>query len=177
VISFRAFGKRYRSLGGSPYALPPEFRATMSVREDETGIFSAAIEENGRDVKGKVLLFDNDTGVLEGMRALLEHTGLEVYTTSSLLDFHALVARHEPDLVLVDINIATLKGDEIVAAARHRLNASTVVLFSGISRLRLAELTHASGADGFLSKMDDSDEILKQVVSWVEQRQRLRGDA
>jgi len=29
-------------------------------------------------MKGTVLLLDNDPGVLEGFRALFEHTGLEV---------------------------------------------------------------------------------------------------
>lgn len=126
-------------------------------------------------MKGTVLLLDNDTGVLEAFRALFEHTGLEVYTTSSLLDFHSLVTRHDPDLILVDINMAGLKGDEVVSIERDRLHSSTVVLFSGISRLQLKELSYASGADGFLSKMDEPDDILRQVLSWVEQRRRLRG--
>jgi CheY-like chemotaxis protein len=128
-------------------------------------------------MKGSVLVFDNDVGVLEGFRALFEHTGLDVYTTSSLLDFHSLVARHDPDLILVDINMAGLKGEEIVSTARDRLHSATIVLFSGISRLELKELTLASGADGFLSKMDEAEEMLRQVFAWVEQRRRLRGHA
>src|SRR2546428_9189557 len=94
-------------------------------------------------IQGKVLLLDNDTGVLQAFEALFEHTGLEVYTTSSLLDFHSLVAQYDPDLILIDINMAALKGDEIVSAARNRLHASTVVLFSGVSRVHLKELSHA----------------------------------
>jgi len=126
-------------------------------------------------IQGTVLLLDNDIGVLEGFRALFEHTGLEVYTTSSLVDFHSLVALHDPDLILVDINMAGLQGDEVVSIGRDRLNSATVVLFSGVSRLQLKELSYASGADGFLSKMDEPDDILRQVISWVEQRRRLRG--
>jgi len=128
-------------------------------------------------LKGKVLLLDDDRGVLEGFYALLEHTGLEVFTTSSLLDFHALVAGHDPDLILVDINMAPLKGNELVSAARSRLNASTVVLFSGISPIELRELSYAAGADGFLSKMEEPEEIMRQVIAWVDQRRQLRGHA
>ncbi len=128
-------------------------------------------------MKGIVLLLDDDAGVRDGFRALLEHTGLDVHTTSSLVDFHALAAKHDPDLVLVDIRMAALKGEAIVASARNRLHSATVVLFSGVSRVELAELSYASGADGFLSKMDDSDDILRQVLSWVRQRRRLRGHA
>jgi CheY-like chemotaxis protein len=128
-------------------------------------------------MKGTVLVLDDDVGVLEGFRALCEDTGLDVYTTSSLLDFHSLVARHNPDLILVDINMEGLKGDEIVSVARDRLHSATMVLFSGIGRLELKELTHASGADGFLSKMDEPDEILRQVLAWVKERRRLRGHA
>jgi CheY-like chemotaxis protein len=128
-------------------------------------------------MKGTVLVLDNDIGVLEGFRALCEDTGLDVYTTSSLLDFHSLVAQHNPDLILVDINMPGLKGDDIVSVARDRLHSATMVLFSGISRLQLKELTYASGADGFLSKMDEPDEILRQVLAWVKERRRLRGHA
>jgi DNA-binding NarL/FixJ family response regulator len=128
-------------------------------------------------MEGTVLILDDDQQVREGLKALLEHTGLVVHTTQSLLEFHSLAAQHDPDLVLVDIRMAGLKGDAIVSVARSRLKSSKVVLFSGISRAELEERSRACGADGFLSKMDDTEEILKQVLSWVEQRRRLRGHA
>ncbi len=126
-------------------------------------------------MKGTVLLLDDDEGAREGVRALLEHTGLEVHTTGSFVDFHSLIARHDPDLILVDIGLAALKGDAIVSIARNRLNSTTVVLFSGVSRVELVELAHKSGADGFLSKMDDTEEMLRKILSWVQQRRRSRG--
>jgi CheY-like chemotaxis protein len=131
----------------------------------------------GGCVKGKVLLLDNDVGVLDGFTALFEHTGLEVFTTSSLVEFHSLVTQHDPELILVDINMASLKGDEVVSIARNRLQAATVVLFSGINPIELKELSYAAGADGFLSKMEEPDDILKKVIAWVGERRRIRGHA
>lgn len=127
-------------------------------------------------VKGTVVLFDDDNSVREGFSALFEHTGLDVHATGSFVEFHSLVARHDPDLVLVDVHLAALKGNEIVAIARKRLNA-TVILFSGVSRVELAELSAACGADGFLSKMDSTDDILTRVMEWVRQGRKRRGYA
>lgn len=123
------------------------------------------------------MLFDDDIAVRDGFVALFEHTGLDVHTTGSFVEFHSLVAQHDPDLVLVDIHLAALKGNEIVSIARKRLNATTVVLFSGVSRVELAERTAACGADGFLSKMDSTDDILTKVVEWVRQSRKRRGHA
>jgi CheY-like chemotaxis protein len=126
-------------------------------------------------VPGTVLILDDDQYVLDGLKALLEHTGLVVHTTHSLLDFHSLATQHDPDLILVDIRMAGFKGDAIVSVARHRLNSSKVILFSGISRQELEERSRACGADGFLSKMESTEEILRQVLMWVQQRRRRRG--
>lgn len=125
-------------------------------------------------MKGKVLFLDNDTGVLEAFRALFEHTGLEVFTTSFVDDFHLLIAKHDPDVILIDVNMAGIRGDEVVAAVRNGSSSARVILFSGISPLQLKELSRRSGANGFLSKMDEPNDILVAVLAQIEVRRRLR---
>src|SRR5215208_7974554 len=117
-------------------------------------------------MRGTVVLLDDDTDVRSGFCALFEHTGLDLYATNSFMEFHTFIGQYDPDVVLVDINLPALRGNEIVAIARKRIEA-TVILFSGISRVELAELTASCRADGFLSKMDSTEDILTQVLEWV----------
>lgn len=126
-------------------------------------------------LEGRVLLLDNDKDVREAFRALLEHTGLDVYATSSLSEFLTLVTEHDPELVLVDVRLAgAITGDALASIIRGRIQSSTVVLFSGISPHELSERSRAAGADGYLSKMAESGAILSQVITWVCERRVWR---
>jgi signal transduction histidine kinase len=55
---------------------------------------------------GTVLCVDNESGILDGMQALLERWGVRVLRAGTVDDARRLYAEHEPDVVLADYRLA-----------------------------------------------------------------------
>jgi two-component system OmpR family response regulator len=127
-------------------------------------------------MRGRVLIVDDDPDISAGMSLLLEDEGLDVQTTSSPFEFPILLRRLDPDLVLMDLQMPALSGESVldIVTQRDLKGDARFVLFSGRDTLELAQLTERLGADGFLQKGADVDQMLRRIRIWVAQRQLIR---
>jgi DNA-binding NarL/FixJ family response regulator len=113
----------------------------------------------------RLLLADDHAVVRDGLRQLLANVDdLEVVATAADgEEAVALAAEHEPDVVLMDLEMPRLDGSEatrrIVAA---RAETRVVVLTSFSDRERILDALDA-GAVGYLLKDADPDELVRGV--------------
>src|SRR6266853_1868535 len=70
----------------------------------------------------RVLLADDHAIVIEGLRALLDgEPDIEVAAwTTDGTEVVKLVEEHKPDVVVLDLELTTIKGTEVIAASRDR---------------------------------------------------------
>jgi DNA-binding response OmpR family regulator len=116
--------------------------------------------------KIRVLVVDDDVDTLELVRRTLMARGFEVHTHTSALGVSNLVRNTEPDLVLLDVHFPALKGDKVVALARQYAPPSTqFILYSAADESRLRSLALASGADGYLSKSVQGEELAQKLTA------------
>lgn len=127
-------------------------------------------------MRGRVMIVDDDPAITAGMTLLLEDEGLEVHTTSSPFEFPLMLRRVEPDLVLIDLQMPALSGESVldIVTQRDMKGDTRFVIFSGRGTPELAELTERLGADGFLQKGMDVDQMLRRIRIWISQRRLLR---
>ena len=120
-------------------------------------------------IKRKLLIVDDSEIVRDLTKGTLEDAGFEVATVESALGLSSAIIRGQPDLVLLDVAMPALSGDKAVEIIRkHRiLQDCNVVLFSGRSPEELQELAKACGADGFIVKTEDEDELVREVKKWL----------
>jgi DNA-binding response OmpR family regulator len=116
--------------------------------------------------KIRVLVVDDDVDTLELVRRTLMARGFEVHTHTSALGVSNLVRNTEPHLVLLDVHFPALKGDKVVALARQYAPPSTqFILYSAADESRLRSLALASGADGYLSKSVQGEELAQKLIA------------
>jgi DNA-binding NarL/FixJ family response regulator len=116
----------------------------------------------------RVLLADDHRLVLEAVQQALERDeGFEVVaTTHSGADVADLVARHRPDMVVMDLRMPGVDGLQALDQIRARGTNTKVVILSASERPDEIQSALARGADGFILKSvnpSDLPSALRQV--------------
>ncbi|NTX06501.1 response regulator [Myxococcus sp. CA051A] len=116
------------------------------------------------EMKIRVLVVDDDQEQLTLAERSLSAFGFDVRTHRSSLGVSNLVRTTLPDLVLLDVNIPALTGDKVLTLARGQAPAGTrFVLFSASDESKLRALALASGADGYITKSTQGEELAKKL--------------
>jgi putative two-component system response regulator len=120
-------------------------------------------------VIGKVLVADDHEATLLGMRDLLEMAGHVVHTARNGAEALRLAAEERPDVILLDVVMPGLSGTNVCGKLKHASDTrlTPVVLISGRGDrgTRLGGLQ--AGADDFLSKPVDAEELIVRVSSAI----------
>ncbi|MEZ0311589.1 MAG: response regulator [Myxococcota bacterium] len=113
----------------------------------------------------RVLVVDDSEVVLDATRLMLEYSGFEVMTLPTPFGTTSIISNHQPDLVLLDVTMPALRGDALVEMIRagRTSRATRIALHSDRPARELRDLAHRCGADGFICKTDDPDELARQV--------------
>ena len=119
----------------------------------------------------KILLVDDETGILDTLRILFNSEGYDV--VSSLSGREALEALPEqtPDIVLTDIRMPGTSGLEVMAKAHEVDPEMAVILMTAQASLQSAVRAVNEGAYYYLQKPFANDELLAICRRAAEARQ------
>ena len=112
----------------------------------------------------RILIVEDNRLMLEVLAYILINNGYEVFTLNSGTDvFSAIKARH-PDLVILDLILPGMNGDEICQLIK--LNRTTrnlpVIICSGEDEL--GDMLHQKGApDDVLQKPFDINSLIQKI--------------
>jgi len=116
-----------------------------------------------------VLIVDDDERVREYVRVNLEMEGYSVREAGSADEGLGVLEEVSPDLILLDVMMPEVDGWEMLRRVqqRHGVGAIPVVMFSGkVNEQSAAEAT-ALGAQGFVGKPFDPQQLIdraKQIL-------------
>ncbi len=114
----------------------------------------------------KVLIVDDEQPLTDVIRLLVEDMGHRALTASNGVEALELVQREKPNLVISDIMMPLMSGDELCRRLKEApgLYDLKVILMSAAGS-RHAEGT---GADAFLHKPFDLEDIEQLVIHFIE---------
>ena len=112
----------------------------------------------------RVLLVEDDATVAEVVVELLEGEGYDVTSAAAGRTAELLVGEVRPDLVLMDLILPDIDGLLLCSQLRARTSAPIVVL-SGSKRHRDRVLSLRLGADDFIAKPFDLNELVARVAA------------
>ena len=112
----------------------------------------------------RILIIDDDPGILFSLELLLQDAGYEVDTSTQDGEFaEAAVMNRPPDLIILDILLSGHDGGTICKhlKSQERTNHIPIILISAHPNARA--ISDEAGADGFVAKPFDVDTLLEQV--------------
>lgn len=132
-------------------------------------------DSNERLFRSTILLVDDEEANLDLLEGLLESFGYtRLVRTGDAREVLALVERHEPDLILLDLHMPHRHGLELLADLRAAAPAGEyrpVLVLTADVTPEVRDLALTRGARDFVTKPFDATEVLLRVENLLETRQ------
>ena len=112
--------------------------------------------------KYKVLLVEDDKNIASFIQTVLETNGYQVLTAERCQQGLLVFKSHVPDLVVLDLGLPDMDGEEFIRVARQDSNAPIIVLSA---RMDEADKVSALdlGANDYMTKPFGTGELLARV--------------
>jgi CheY-like chemotaxis protein len=114
----------------------------------------------------KILIADDDPGIIDVMKIVLEDEGFQVITTMNGGDILGLCSE-KPDIIFLDIWMSGSNGNIVCRQLKKdkELAHISVIMFSANGNMR--KIANDCGADGFLAKPFELDELLDLIQRYT----------
>jgi signal transduction histidine kinase/ActR/RegA family two-component response regulator len=110
----------------------------------------------------RVLVVDDEPNALSALASLLEEEGFVVETAINGLVALPMVRDFAPDILVVDLEMPGLKGDDLIHKVREQRSELPVILMTGHDDHVVATARKELGA-GYISKPFDIDELVAAI--------------
>jgi DNA-binding response OmpR family regulator len=110
----------------------------------------------------KIVVIDDEPSVLEVVRAYLEKDGFLVYTAANGKDGLALAERNKPALIVLDLMLPDVSGEEVCREIRRRSDIPVLMLTAKATEDERVEGL-GLGADDYLTKPFSPRELVARV--------------
>jgi len=127
--------------------------------------------DNMNSGKKRILVVDDDEAILEMLTELLERDGrFEVKVARGGYEAGMLTQEFKPDAIVLDYKLPDVDGHRVCKTIRANQNFSDtkIIMISGVADPdEISELTTA-GADDFLRKPFQIDDLISRILNLVQ---------
>lgn len=118
-------------------------------------------------MSGRILVVDDDAAFRKLLETVLTRQGYEIFTAADGQEALTEFAQREPDLVLLDVEMPYRNGMEVCRKLKQdpATRLTPVVLVTGLAATEDRIQGLEAGADDFLNKPVDRNELLARVRS------------
>lgn len=111
----------------------------------------------------KILICDDDKDITEVTAVILEQEGFNVNYVHSCENIFEVIDNFKPNLILMDLRIPKTGGEEMTKKLKgnKKTKKIPVLVFSANHRAR--QIAGEIGADGFITKPYDINELITAV--------------
>lgn len=135
-------------------------------------MFAAGMQNSSTEDDGKtrtVVLIDDDTDVLRGLRTLIEaHTPFRVAGVAySGVEGLRVVTSVIPDLVVIDVKLPEMDGIETTRRLKEMDPQLPIISFSSMDDDATGSIMRRAGASAQLVKGDTPDTIIETILDYA----------
>ena len=111
----------------------------------------------------KILVVDDDAGISEMLKTLLEFSGYNVAVTQNAAVTQAKVESGSVDLVVLDMLISGIDGTQVCSDLRQNKKTTNVPILMMSAHQEAGSKCLAAGANDFIAKPFEMEDFLMKV--------------
>ncbi len=111
----------------------------------------------------KIMVCDDDQGILDVLQMLLETEGFTVFTEINSTNLIKQIHIDKPDLILLDLWMPLLSGDQVLKAIRSTQGISDLPVIVLSASVDGDDIASDAGANDFVAKPFDLDVIVAKI--------------
>ena len=111
----------------------------------------------------KILVVDDEDGILTILIDILEEDGFEVKTATCGKEAQDMALMYKPDLILSDIHMSPGNGIELLHWSKKEIPDTCFILMTGFADLIMANEAVEIGAYSLISKPFDEDDLIHSI--------------
>lgn len=122
------------------------------------------------EIKGRLLIIDDEIGIRKGCRRVLEPAGFTVETAASFQEGLYKIQQEQFDMVLLDVMMPDGRGVDLLEPIHKQDPDAIAVVITGYATVELAVETIKRGAYDLITKPFTPDMLLMTVNRGLEKR-------
>lgn len=115
----------------------------------------------------KILVIDDDESILDAVSLILQDEGYEVSSSIKGDEAVSLVHAFKPDVILLDVLMSGKDGREICMLLKRDASTRQIPIIMISAHPTAQADAKTSGADAFLAKPFDTDQLLKMISRYT----------
>ncbi len=124
--------------------------------------------QNANKMKTKIMIIEDSYTNRVLFKALLEDLDIEVVEFSNAVKALAMMDSTRPNIILLDICMPIMTGFEFLQEFRQIYPTVPVLVISALDEPMFIEQAYALGANEYLVKPVDSDELIRRISCYIE---------
>ena len=128
----------------------------------------------------KILVIDDEIGIRESLCDILEMSGYAIFSANNGKEGYKIIMEEKPDLVICDVNMPVLNGFELLGALSQLESKFLLPAFIFLTaKVETVDIRKgmSMGADDYITKPYDHNELLRIIKMRLEKRSNLLGQS
>lgn len=115
-----------------------------------------------------ILICDDDEGILDMLEIVLEGSGYHIVSVQNSLHLYEVIDREHPDLLLLDLWMPVLSGDQVLKSLRKNPKTHELPVIVISASRDGQQIAVDAGANDFMAKPFDLDLLLEKIQHYVD---------
>ena len=115
------------------------------------------------NAKKKILIVDDEAGIVLEIKEFLEEEGYEVYMADTAKAGIQLAEEMLPDVVLIDVKLPDASGIDVLRAVKEKCPKIKTIMVTGYVDQNVMDEAEKLGRDTFLQKPFDLVKIAEEI--------------
>lgn len=111
----------------------------------------------------KVMVCDDDRGILDLIELIMEEAGFSVVSEINSLNAISRIEKEKPDLLILDIWMPVLSGDQVLKSIKNSTSIVNLPVIMYSASTEGESIAKVAGADDYIAKPFDLDELIDKV--------------